>query len=104
MRRRVFRVKWSDQGTLLIVISSLFISVPKIRSRVCPAWWVGPETNCENPSVSMEDISSIHCFEVGSSAWMLKSPRMIVLGYCSFQDVAASRSPNRASTGALGER
>ena len=102
MRSRVFRVKWSDQGTLLMVIGSISNSAPKIRSSVC--WWVGPETNCEKPSVSIEDIRSVFCLEEGSSTWMLKSPRITVLGYCSLQEVAASRSLERASAGALGER
>ena len=89
---------------MLIVIGSISTLAPKIRSSVCPAWWVGPETICEKPSVSIEDIRSVFCLEEGSSTWMLKSPRIIVLGYCSLQEVAASRSLERASAGALGER
>ena len=65
---------------------------------------MGPETNCEKPNVSIEDIRSVFCLDEGSSAWMLMSPRIIVLGYCSLQEVAASRSPDRASAGALGEQ
>ena len=65
---------------------------------------MGPETSCEKPSVSIEDIQSVFCLDEGSSAWMLKLPRITVLGYCSLQEAAASRSPDRASVGALGER
>ena len=50
----------------------------------------------------MEDTKSVFCLETGSSAWMLKSPRIITLGYCNFQAVAASSSPGRAYAGALG--
>ena len=87
-----------------MVIGSISNSAPKIRSSVCPAWWVGPETNYEKPSVSIEEIRSVFCLEEGSLTWTLKSPRIIVLGYCSLQEVAASRSLDRASAGALGER
>ena len=65
---------------------------------------MGPETSCEKPNVSIEDIRSEFCLDAGSLAWMLKSPSIIVLGYCSLQEAAVSRSPDRASAGAVGER